>query len=212
MFQTSANLTGHSLSSHGVSQSHRLWTIDHILWSHRQGCYLFTNVYVDNEHASWGFKDIEFIRRQKGPATAALTYHTRSRKGMGWVIMNITLGPQSYLRTEMSLHERDPQSCSWYHLQWLLPYLPILRSASNATDLHSAGLTCPAVSSFLTDVKTQCRLLLSKPGYCCFIICISDCSFVPGQTCNISLLFHIHSKVITKKRHVSSAIWARNIT
>lgn len=99
----------------------------------------------------------------------------------------------------------------WHHLVWLLPYLPILRSASNAMDPHPAGLTCPAVSSFLTDVKTQSRHLLSKPGCCCFRICISACSFLPGQACNISLLFHIRSKVITKERHVSSAIWARNI-
>lgn len=116
------------------------------------------NTYTDNEPPSWGFKHTEFNTRGKGPSVAQLTHlacRTRSRELMGKVIMNITLGPQSNFRTKIKLLEPYPCSCSWHHLEWLLPYPPVLRSTSDASNPHSVVLTFLTGSYFLPDLQTE---------------------------------------------------------
>lgn len=132
---------------------------------------------------------------------------------MEWDRIIRTLGPYyiNSVLNETTWYDSDPCSCSSFPVEPMLPYLTILRFASDAMNSHSVVLTSPMMSYFLFDLKTEYIYLSSRSDYWQFLICISACSFLPGWAFNIILLFRAHRKLKVRDRQVSSAIWPRNM-
>lgn len=183
MFQTSASDTGCIWGSQGVSR----------MGSLPPPC-------TDSEHPWWAVRDREFTSRQKVPAPAQQSHPPlpcREQQRAG-------IAELGFLRAEIPLPEPDARSCSWQHPEWLYHEPPAhseICLCCSESSLSSANLPC-----FLLALKIDCMLWAQQAWLTLFVNCISALSV----QVNITLLFHICSKEITKDRQVSPATGARN--